>query len=275
MIMKHLLSAVLLANGALAVAATPTTPISSSTNQSGFFIGIGGGYNSVKTTSQSSMTLNSLSGIPTNQLLLDTATTFHATQQNFSPEGQLGYFSNFNGTNWLWGAKLSYTYVHSKTMQRGSNRYLQGQNDASINIVAVGPVETNSTHGLSLLAFTGRSIANSFVYLGVGPALFDVSNNISGMSDIDSGYYIGTIGGFSRAHWLWGAAIQAGMTYYLNSTWFLDFNYNYATTTRRTFENTVPFSEQYNGGLNTGIVTYTINQRITPQQIAVSINKKF
>lgn len=81
---------------------------------SGWFAGVGGSYNSVKVDS-------TVSGIGRTQIYSGStlvaigtaggpAAPFEDTETTFAPLVQLGYFQNVEGSDWLWGTKLSYKY---------------------------------------------------------------------------------------------------------------------------------------------------------------------
>ena len=73
----------------------------------------------------------------------------------------------------------------------------------------------------------------------------------------------------------WGGGAQVGMTYFLDRSWFLDFNYTYARTGQFTDNYTRPFTSTSNGYTTTGTAYLTAADRVTTQSVAVSINTAF
>jgi len=80
---------------------------------------------------------------------------------------------------------------------------------------------------------------------------------------------------FSSSNWVWGGAAQVGMTYFLDGSWFLDFNYTYAHTEPFMDTYSAPFVSMSNGYTTTGTAHLTAADRVTTQSVAVSINKAF
>jgi hypothetical protein len=64
------------------------------------------------------------------------------------------------------------------------------------------------------------------------------------------------------------------MTYFLDRTWFLDFNYTCALT-QFTNDYIGPFTSTSNGYTTTGTANLSVADRITSQAVAISINKAF
>lgn len=260
----------------LAFAGAPEKTPSARINQTGFFIGLGGAYNFVRTHSNMTGTLHAISGTPPNGVFSGTTGSFNFRDQTFAPEAQIGYFQPFTNSNWLWGLKLLYTKNITNNNTKDSSTYIN-LTDPIIN--TRDQVRMNGfpkiNHELVLPVFIGHSFMNSFMYLGTGPSLFQIQHTIYTSSDIHSGYYIGTLGNFSNSRWLLGGAVQAGLAYYVNPTWFLNLHYTYATTGKYTLNNSIPFTPKVNGGLNSGSVFFSSSQRLSTQEIAVSINTLF
>ncbi len=252
-----------------------------SLSQTGFFIGAGGSYNIIRSNANTSGTLNAISGLPPLGTFTGTTGSYTITQKNISPEVQAGYFQHISHSNWLWGAEFFYQYS-----QNGQTIYGEPQDPgAFINLLSPGintrdeitfsAVQMNTHHQLALPIFLGRIFANSFIYLGGGPALIRTKLKVYSSDDTLSGYYAGTINGFSNAKWLWGGAVQGGLAYYVAPTWFLKLNYTYSVTGQYKTANSMSFSPSINEGFNTGLVAFQTSQRITAQELALSINKVF
>ena len=84
----------------------------------GFFGGLGGSYNAINFGTQNVYavgTSNTYSGgaLVATGTAAGPANIYMPSQSSFAPEAQLGYFQHFAGSNWLWGAKFSYSYLNT------------------------------------------------------------------------------------------------------------------------------------------------------------------
>ncbi|HHF7345519.1 TPA: outer membrane protein [Legionella feeleii] len=250
-------------------------------NQTGFFAGLGGSYNFFRINSEMSGSLNATSGFVPIGLFSGATGSYSKTKEVFAPEGQLGYFQPISGGQWLWGIEFLYQYSRAKIIS-----YNQFQEpgtsinfiNPSVNVtdeISISSIQTRVNDKLMLPLFIGRSLTNSFIYLGAGPAVFRTKHTVDVSADTVSGLYAGNLNGFSNTKWVWGGAVQAGIAFYLNPTWFLKFNYSYAITDHYKANNLLSFSPEVNGGLNGGTVSFSTSQRLIAQEVAVSINKVF
>jgi opacity protein-like surface antigen len=258
----------------------------------GFFIGLGGSYNSVK-FDQDIYALglsNVFNGatLVANGIAQGPGDPFHSLQSTFAPEAQAGYFRYFNDSGWLWGAKLKYKYLGTTATQQG---LIVGQTGSSTPTgggaptpltgnVLIQSTQTSIEHELSALAFLGHSYTNGMVYLGAGPALFKTKSTINravGFGDVNGvpTAITGAPESFASSTWMWGAAAQIGMTYTFAPSWFLDFNYTYTATKKYDINYSAPFTSTSAGLTYVGTAYITTPQRITTQAFAVSINKLF
>src|SRR5665647_1667119 len=107
--------------------------------------------------------------------------------------------------------------------------------------------QTRNKHQLVLVPFIGRSIEKCFVYIGAGPTLSQVETNLNGVigfADINgtrtdvSGKPIN----FSSSSWVFGGAAVVGATYFINTSWFLDFGYTFTITGNQTGNYSSPFA---------------------------------
>lgn len=110
--------------------------------------------------------------------------------------------------------------------------------------------------------------------------MFAIHSNVDnaiGFADVNGVHMniTGTPASFSSSNWAWGGGAQVGMTYFLDRSWFLDFNYTYARTGQFTDNYTRPFTSTSNGYTTTGTAYLTAADRVTTQSVAVSINTAF
>jgi opacity protein-like surface antigen len=255
-----------------------------------FYIGLGGGANvtnfsdqsitaigvsnASNTTTGAHVASGSAGGPPIN-LGLDSDTSF-------SPVVQAGYFQQIMDTRWLWGAKFSYSYVHSKST---SNAFLIPQFGSFGATAFTGNAVARSfqagvDHQLAFIPYVGYLFDRSYIYLGVGPTMSRVKTRIDdliGFADINGSRtdISGTAQTFTSGGWIVGGAVTIGTTYFLDQSWFLDFNYTYGATAKKTasyystFLNVNPNNNTtYNGSL----IGNSVGSSST-QSFAVTINK--
>ena len=260
----------------LAVAGTLGEASLVSMNQTGYFAGIGGSYNFAHLNSKTFGLLDATSGPPPLGLFSGTTGSHSNTVHTFSPEAQAGYFSYFKTSQWLWGIEFLYQYSNLKNRTQGSGHInLIDSVVNTVDTVSLGAIKTRVKNTLMLPAFIGHSYKHGFIYAGIGPSLFDTQQKISNIDDTLSALYIGNAGRLSRNKWIWGGAVQAGVAYYLSSTWFFKLNYSCAFTGNFTQNDSLSFSPEVNNGLNSGTLNFNSHQRLVTQEVALSINKVF
>lgn len=254
----------------LVFAYNPFGPVIYAT-QSGYFLGLGGSYNFVKTNVRSSGELEAVSGAPPLGEFPGTAISYEHTKNVVAPMVQLGYFHTINCTYWVSGIKLLYQYLNSENSRNMDMIY----ENPDISDTVTATVKTRITHEAAAIVFLGYSLRNSSVYLGIGPGAFKTINSVTNLNDVSSALYIGNLDNLSTdSKWVWAPMAQAGLTVNLTPTWFLDFNYTFAQSQRYKSNN----SEAYtlaNGGLNNGTISLDTSKRIIEQAITLSINKIF
>jgi hypothetical protein len=265
-------------------------------SKTGFFIGLGASYNSVKIDQH--ITIESLSTIYNTSgtsvafgITRESIDPYHDTKSTLAPEAQIGYCRHFSNTNWLWGAKISYKYLgltftdqntHSSTPQLLWSPLLLPA-DSFTETITISSSQTTVNHQLSLIPFIAYSIKNNYLYLGVGPVLFGTHSKLYQLlSYVDINAAHSTITGnavnFSNSNWTWGGIGQLGFLYYLNPSWFLDLSYTYAVTAKYTNHHSSRFTTTSTASsiyTNSGILCAYTSQRLTTQAFTISINKAF
>ena len=200
-----------------------------------------------------------------------------------SPTAQLGYFQEFAGTDWLWGAKLAYTYLGAVSTadnvtvpQAGS---FTGPTPASFTgNVLVRSYETRVNQQIALTPFIGRSFGRGFVYAGAGPSIAETETNLNGVfgfADINGAHYdiTGQQENYSSSSWTYGATLTVGGTYFLTRNWFIDASYavNFTQTSDGDFAG--PFSTSASGFDDKGILSGNFSGGVTTQTVTMSINR--
>ena len=230
-------------------------PATSLVPKTGISVGIGGNLN-LTTFAQQNLYLAGLSNdvfhsqlAGLNDLSLGTGYAGWNTKVNLTPQiriapiGQLNYFNHFGDTQWMWGAKASYTYLNSAAStplvlipQFGAfNDDIINTSSAFYGTYTIGQYQARINHQITLTPYLGRSFDNGFVYIGGGPSLSQLQTNLNNMLGIrnSNGQPVNQTGISSNAQnslWVFGGAATAGITYFLTPSWYLDFNYTFSQT---------------------------------------------
>ena len=207
-----------------------------------------------------------------------------ASQLTLAPNAQIGYFNRFWNSDWLWGAKLGYSYIGSTSAtpnaiipQVGSFT-AGGSTTAFTGNALVGSFRTALTHQISLLLFIGHSFDRFTVYLGAGPSLSQVQtklNGVVGFADVNGAHTQITSQptDFFASQWVYGGAFAVGTTCYLNRFWFLDFSYSLDMTANQTSNFSAPFTNAAN--TEVGTLTGNSTGKVLTQAVTVTINRAF
>ena len=267
----------------------------SNLTRDGLFLGLGTNYNSINITQnswgQGLSNIQTSTGGNSNGNAQGTGAPFHNTNNTFAPEIQAGYFKHIKDTQNLYGLKFSYQYLGATATnsnlyipQLGESTSSTGVTSSLFGYVTADSVKITSNHELTLLAIIGHSFDNKYVYLGVGPSLFNLqSKNYYSIGYADyEGATIDVTGLVSYASpsiWAWGGAAQLGMTYFINPTWFIDASYTYAVTG----DNRIAHEQTFSNSSTLGTTSYTTSGTlftrdtlsINTQAVTLTINKVF
>jgi hypothetical protein len=263
--------------------------------QAGFFVGLGGSANSVNFGDQSVFAVGTSNVFRGGAQISSGSAAGPATismdsQTTFAPSVQGGYFQKFSGSDWLWGAKFSYSYLHATSIVPNALLPQSGSFTATgtnvvtpfIGAALVRSFQTNISQQMMFVPFVGRSFERSFVYAGAGPTLSQLQTNLNGVigfADINGRLtdVSGAPVNFSSSSWVFGGAAMVGATYFLDRSWFLDFNYSYAMTSNHTASFSSPFTNPNgaNGTFTTGTLVGTSAGKVITQAVTASINAAF
>lgn len=205
-------------------------------------------------------------------------------QSSISPTIQAGYFQKLKDSSYLWGAKLSYSYMGGNTSTADNIRIPQygafaNGTPFTGNAIASSYQKTINNQ-ISFIPYFGQSFERSTVYFGVGPTISQVNtkiNNLVGFADINGTRtdISGSPQSFSSTQWVFGGAATIGGTYFLDKAWFMDFSYTYSMSQNKTNNY---YSTFYNPGTpNTysGSLIGSITGTSTVQTLGLTINKLF
>jgi hypothetical protein len=255
-----------------------------------FFVGLGGSYNSVGFRNQN-IFAQGISNIFLNGALVASgsaggpADPYSTTQSTFAPAAQVGYFQHFAGSNWLWGAKFSYSYVGATSTNQSVivpqvGSFTSANSDTFTGNVVVRSYDTGISHQMAFMPLIGRSFEKSFVYFGAGPTVSQTQSHLNGVIGFAAinGTHVnitGTPSNFSSSPWVYGGAATVGATYFFDRSWFLDASYTFGMTKVQTSYFAAPFASATDGYTDTGILSGHYSGKAVTQSFTMSINKAF
>ncbi|MDP2412096.1 MAG: hypothetical protein Q8M26_17670 [Pseudolabrys sp.] len=208
----------------------------------------------------------------------------------FSLQG--GYFSRIPDSEWLWGAKFSYSYLGGTTVsvrnalvpQAGSTTPT-GTTDVIpfTGNVATRSYEVQLTHQMAFVPFIGRTFdTNSFIYLGAGPTLSQIKTDLIetigfAFGDGRPTDISGMPTSYSASNWVYGGMVVVGISHFITPTLFLDFSYSYAITRNQTGSFGGPFvnNRGVGGSTGNGTLVGTNTGNAVTQGITLTVNKTF
>jgi hypothetical protein len=272
---------------------------SSNVPRSAFYAAIGGGYASAHFGTQNLYAIGT-SNAYDNATGMLVATGYAAgpgsvsmpNKSTFAPSANVGYFQHFADSDWLWGARLSYTYVGATSAVNNVRLPQIGQyteyTDSGTTITPfVGHAvaqsyETSIDHQIALMPLIGRSFENWFLYFGGGATYTRTRTNIKGLvgfADIDFPHMdiSGPPQDFSASGWAWGGAVIVGGTYFFDRSWFVDLSYTPTRTRSQTFNYASTFSNPSgpNNTTTTGSLVGSSSGNVYSQAVVLTIGKAF
>ena len=264
-------------------------------NPQGFFVGLGGNYNSLSIQQDSW-------GKGVSNLYVDgafnsvgvaqgNAAPFRNTSQMLSPEVQAGYLRNYNESVY-YGIKFTYQYLGATATNRdlylpqvGTLTAADGTTSAMFGYAVADSVEATIDHNMNLFALVGKQFGNKYLYLGAGPSVTSLSSrnfNSIGYAIVDGTTVnvTGLVNYGSTTMWAWGGAAQIGMSYFITPAWFIDASYTYSAVQSRVtwHEQTFVNASTLDGA--SAITSGSLGTRTTfkstlLQSVNVSINRMF
>ncbi len=284
------------AQQAVQYAPSYATPVSFMPNQA-FYAGIGGAFQGVNFGTQD-VYFKGTADVYTGGALTSSGSAdgtgyipvANAPVAAFSLQG--GYFSRIPDSEWLWGARFSYSYLGGTTAsvrnalvpQAGSTT----PTGTTIVIPFTGNVATRSyevqlTHQMAFVPYIGRTFShNGFFYLGAGPTLSQIKTNLIetigfAFGDGRPTDISGLPTSYSASNWVYGGMVVVGMSYFINQSWFLDLSYSYAVTRNQTGSFGGPFvnNRGVGGSTGNGTLVGTNTGNAVTQGITLTINRTF
>ena len=264
--------------------------------RSAFFTGLGGSLNSADFGNQSIYAVGT-SDVYQGNTLIATGTAggppvnVHMdTKISLSPSVQAGYFSHFGESNWLWGLKFAYNYQDAtSTTQLVRIPQFGSFTSTGTNITTpftgnaiVGTSETTIVQQISFIPIVGQSFGNGYVYAGAGLTYSQLRANqiqLVGFADINGNRQniSGVPQDFYGSGWAFGGAATAGVTYFFNSSWFLDLSYAFGATPTRKFNYSSSYTNPNgsNGTTTSGTLVGYASYNLITQAATLTINRAF
>jgi opacity protein-like surface antigen len=252
-----------------------------------FYTGIGGSFDLIKFSEVDANTLGlsnvSINGNPVTSGFAGGPYTFPEKSENsFSAAAQVGYFGFFDRSNWLWGTKFTYSYIGSSYTSTGLHipQYGAVGNQTFTGDAVVQSFEYGINSQMTLTPYFGISSGRTLFYLGGGATLSETTENIDGVV----GYaFIGkeevNISGaptnFSSNNWVWGYAAIAGISYFINSKYFLDFSYTFGQTGNQVNDFLAPFNHSQGPVTTSGELVGRTSSHVTTNNFALTFNMAF
>jgi hypothetical protein len=261
------------------------------TERSGFFLGLGSSYNTVRFDQhlEASATVVVDSGVVVAfGETGDSANPIHTTEATLAPEIQLGWINQSSYDDLFWGLKFKYKYLgltatnSDVTLPNGVLTETGSAPPETIftNHIVVGSYQSIVNHEFDFMVFGGHDLGSGQVYLGIGPVLFGTESKINQATsyvtingvDLD---FTGSPVTFSSTQWIWGAALQMGTRQSLGCNWYVDVNYSIAVTGRNVMGESAAYESASVGLTNAGTISTRISQRLIAQAFSVSLNNSF
>jgi hypothetical protein len=266
--------------------------------RSAVYVGLGGSYNTInfanqstygKGTSYQPWSISDPFGGPVTGSAAGSTGVNLPTQSQVTPSVQVGFFTHFADSKWMWGGKLSYSYLSSSSAKKNQlipqsgGFYQDGIYTPFNGNYVVRSYEQAINHQFTLIPIVGRSFERSQVYFGIGPTYSQTKtsiNNITGFADIigipTSVTGIGNGSYYSSAQWVFGGAALVGLTYFLDQKWFLDFSYSATMTKNNMTSWGGPWANTRTDGASlTGTNQGTSSGKIMNQALSIMLNKAF
>ena len=275
----------------LCISARAQTPV---VPRSGFYVGLGGSYNSMDFGTQNVYAIGTSQifengEVVSNGIAAGPGTVEMPTELQFAPAVQGGYFRHFRNGPWLWGARLSYTYLDTRSTvenitvpQSGSfTAVATNATTPFIGTAVARSYQTRIAHQLEFIPFIGHSFEKGFVYLGAGPTGSKTQTDIKQLVGFAALNGVPTdVSGapqdFSDSGWVVGIVGTIGGTYFLNPSCFLDFAYTYARTSNQTFNYSSTYTNTQNPfGTTAGTLIGSSSGKVITQGFTVTINVVF
>lgn len=241
----------------------------------GFYAGVGVGFNSIDESFKSTLSTNE------NRSGKDQYSTH---QNRLVPMVTVGHQWCFCD-DWSIGITAEWKYLNYRTPNDNSSRgqILPNASFSSINIF--GPEVVRDFTSISrlnnevlLLASIERELCGGFIYLGLGPMMFDASNSIN-VSSVHTpngtgDHLVST--SVKEDKIIWGGAARVGYQYFLTENAFINAGYTYLQTGRTHFKNSAN-TARLNGFDTPGETTLLLKRsiRFTAQEFFLSMNLLF
>ena len=183
------------------------------------------------------------------------------TSKSLAPAGQIGFYSRHKESNWIYGAKATYSFLNSYSNKEVLAIPQYGTStDPSTNSfdgTSYNTYSIDAKNQFTIMPFVGRKYSKGYFYAGAGLGLTEVQVNV----DDVVGYALlngvetdisGEAQNFSDSRLGFGIALSAGVTYFLSNSLFLDLNYTYSKPNVAEFNIASPYKNPAEGSSDLG-----------------------
>ncbi|MCH9762747.1 MAG: hypothetical protein K0U24_00705 [Gammaproteobacteria bacterium] len=222
----------------------------------GFVLGVGAGYVNTNLDKWTNITMFSAFPSVTEYYREDNI------KDTLSPIANASYFGALQD-QWLWGIKGVYKYLEIEHPSLSwSGTYQNGAYQAAV-------FHTKVVQEFFLTLDAGyQLLPNLLVYLGLGPSVTGVQNELRG-NRLSSTSTLFEYTEITKNKTLWGGAGQVGFGYMLPNRFMLDFSYNLVVTPRSSMPTTYFTSEK---GMYS---TFSQRVQLLEQGLNITVNKYF
>ncbi len=172
------------------------------------------------------------------------------SSMSFAPAAQIGFYSRYKESNWIYGAKATYSFLNSYSNREvlAIPQYGKSSDPSTNNFegTSFNTYSIDAGNQFTIMPFVGRKYSKGFFYAGAGLGLTQVRANVEDVV----GYALldgvetdisGEAQNFSDTRIGFGIAASAGVTYFLNDSMFLDLNYTYSRPNMTDFSIASPY----------------------------------
>ena len=180
---------------------------------------------------------------------------------SFTPAGQIGLYQRYKKSNWVYGAKATYSFLNSYSNrevlaipQVGTSTDPDSNNfdGTSYNTYSI-----DAGNQFTIMPFIGRKYSKGFFYAGAGLGITQVRVNVDDVVGYATLNGVNTdISGeaqnFSNTGIGFGVAASAGVTYFVSNSLFLDLSYTYSRPNMSDFHISSPYRNPAQGSSEIG-----------------------
>lgn len=263
--------------------------------KSAFYIGAGASYNYVnfynqstwgKGTSYQPYSQSDPSGGPLTGSAAGSTSLSLPSAQQFGPSAQIGYFQNFDESNWIWGGKFTYNYIGSTSSKspqlipQAGGYYVGNTYTPFTGNYVVRSYQQSLEQQISFVPYFGYSFQRSQLYFGAGPTYTQTKTSINDITGFmrhgnfpHSPTGVGDPSNYSTTQWVIGGTAMFGGTFFVTKNWFVDAGYSLSMLKNKTSSWGGPWTNpSVDGDTRTGTNSGTSSGQVFTQTLMLTLN---